>query len=114
MSIFPYTGYKRILFWGEFFQRDLRASQGHFEQAAGNPLATAGVELLTAANQSLEYVETVEVTNLPDGIKAMLKFDNMKPFQFLYPPLGNYFLFFYIKPKRMLENMIFMKVPRGV
>ncbi|CAE7703824.1 Wrap73 [Symbiodinium sp. CCMP2592] len=62
----------------------LNAQQYHLENFAGHPLAALGVELLNATNKYLVSVESVEVKNLPDDIKIMIKLDNAKPFQFMF------------------------------
>mmetsp|Transcript_33936 Transcript_33936/g.81394 ORF Transcript_33936/g.81394 Transcript_33936/m.81394 type:complete len:847 (-) Transcript_33936:102-2642(-) len=65
-------------------QYRLLAQQHHLENFAGHPLAGLGVELLSATNKYLVSVESVEVKNLPDDIKFMMKLDNAKPFQFIF------------------------------
>ncbi|CAE7274328.1 Wrap73 [Symbiodinium natans] len=64
------------------------ATQAHLEAITLSPLqhqfVEAGVELLTAANKYLENILSVELKNVPDGIKMMVEFDNLKPFQFIF------------------------------
>ena len=42
------------------------------------------MELLSATNKYLVSVESVEVKNLPDDIKIMMKLENAKPFQYIF------------------------------
>ena len=65
-------------------QYRLMAQQHHLENFAGHPLAALGVELLSATNKYLVSVESVEVKNLPDDIKIMMKLENAKPFQYIF------------------------------
>ncbi|CAE7209680.1 unnamed protein product [Symbiodinium pilosum] len=48
----------------------------------GSPAALAAVELILEAGKALDSMDSVEVKGLPDGIKAVVKFENSKPFQF--------------------------------